>query len=134
MSPLVTCRSLAKSFGAQKLFTDLSLVIAGGDRIGLIGPNGSGKSTLLNMISGREDEDSGEISRRRNMVISYLAQEDELDEGLSGLDNLLQALEKIPLEPAQRHNRAEAMLSRAALAEPELPVARLSGEIGRAHV
>ena len=121
MSPLVTLRSLAKAFGAQKLFTDLSLVIDGGDRIGLIGPNGSGKSTLLNIISGREDEDSGEISRRRNMVISYLAQEDELDEGLTGLDNLLQVLEKMPLEPAQRHNRAEAMLS------PEPPRTRRPG-------
>jgi ABC transport system ATP-binding/permease protein len=127
MSAIVSCRSVTKSFGAQLLFSDLNLVIAEGDRIGLIGPNGSGKSTLLKIIAGRDDQDHGEVIRRRNLVVSLLTQEDELDGGLNGIDNLLRALADLPLEPAEQQSRAEAMLSRALLPEPQLPAARLSG-------
>jgi ABC transport system ATP-binding/permease protein len=127
MSTLISCRSVAKAFGAQVLFSDLSLVISEGDRIGLIGPNGSGKSTLLTIISGRDDQDSGEVVRRRNLVVSHLAQEDKLDGHLNGLENLLRALDCSPLEPAYKQSRAEAMLSRALLPDPFLPVAHLSG-------
>ncbi|MEE4314146.1 MAG: ABC-F family ATP-binding cassette domain-containing protein [Desulfofustis sp.] len=127
MSAIVSCRSVTKSFGAQLLFSELNLIIAEGDRVGLIGPNGSGKSTLLKIIAGRDEQDHGEVIRRRNLVVSYLAQEDELDGDLNGVDNLLQALAGLPLEPAERQSRAEAMLSRAQLPEPQLPVSRLSG-------
>ncbi len=127
MSALVTCRFLAKAFGAQILFSELHLVVGAGDRIGLIGPNGSGKSTLLNIIAGREEQDDGELLRRKNIVVSHLFQEDELDEAGNALDNLLQALDHVPLDPSEKRHRAETLLSRAALAQPDVPVAQLSG-------
>ncbi|MEE4164674.1 MAG: ATP-binding cassette domain-containing protein, partial [Desulfocapsaceae bacterium] len=101
MSYLFSCQGLAKAFGAQTLFTDISLVINSGDRVGLIGPNGSGKSTLLKIICDREQEDSGTIMRRRQCTISYLAQEDVFDESSSPVDNLLNALEALPFEQAE---------------------------------
>lgn len=45
-----------------------------GDRIGLIGPNGSGKSTFLNILSGRENSDSGILSPKRGLRIGYVPQ------------------------------------------------------------
>ncbi len=127
MSYLFSCQGLAKAFGAQTLFTDISLVINPGDRIGLIGPNGSGKSTLLKIICDREHEDSGTIIRRKQCTISYLAQEDIFDESSSLVDNLLAVLEMLPVEEAEKVSRVQALLSRASFEDPEAPVSLLSG-------
>jgi ABC-type branched-subunit amino acid transport system ATPase component len=52
-SPLIlSCEAVSKAYGALPLFTELSLGLRRGDRVGLIGPNGSGKSTLLKTIYG----------------------------------------------------------------------------------
>ena len=52
MCALLSGQGLAKAFGAQTLFTGVSLGVDRGDRVGLIGPNGSGKSTLAYTIAG----------------------------------------------------------------------------------
>jgi ATP-binding cassette subfamily F protein uup len=67
--------NLTKSFGDLVLFENISLGINEGDRIGLIAKNGSGKTTLLNIIAGLEGRDSGTISTRSDLRISYLSQE-----------------------------------------------------------
>ena len=66
--------NLTKSFGDLLLFHDLSFGIAEGDRIGLIAKNGSGKTTLLNILSGKEDYDSGNITFRNGLRVGYLEQ------------------------------------------------------------
>ncbi|MEE4243076.1 MAG: ATP-binding cassette domain-containing protein, partial [Desulfopila sp.] len=85
---LLTCHSLAKSFGAQTLFTGIDLVINSGDRIGLIGPNGSGKSTLLKILCEIEDADQGTIQKNKHLRLGYLSQTDIFDEELSVFENL----------------------------------------------
>src|SRR3954463_7461567 len=81
MSLLLTCRSLAKSFGARPLFRDISISFDDEERTGLIGPNGSGKSTLLKILAGIEQSDDGEIVTRRGLKLAYLPQEDVFPEG-----------------------------------------------------
>ena len=66
--------NLTKSFGDLLLFHDLSFGITEGDRIGLIAKNGSGKTTLLNILSGKEDYDSGNITFRNGLRVGYLEQ------------------------------------------------------------
>ena len=61
MCALLSCQALAKAFGHQTLFTDVTLMISAGDKVGLIGPNGSGKSTLLKIFCGLEEADSGTV-------------------------------------------------------------------------
>ena len=92
MSNLITCKSVAKSFGAQALFQNISLMVNNGDKIGVIGPNGSGKSTLLKIICGLEDPDGGQLLRQKFARLSYLAQEDVFDELKSIRDNLMAVL------------------------------------------
>ena len=65
---------VSKSYGAKRLFSDLSLTVAGGERVALIGDNGAGKSTLLKLILGEEAPDSGWLQRGPAIRTAYLPQ------------------------------------------------------------
>jgi ATP-binding cassette subfamily F protein uup len=127
MSTLLACKSITKTFGAQTLFSGLNLVIHNGDRIGLIGPNGSGKSTLLKILCGLEDVDDGDIFRRSNLIVSFLAQEDVFIEHLGPLENLLDPLRESTLPETEKLYRAQALLSRIELEDNQQEVSQLSG-------
>ncbi|MEO8953339.1 MAG: ABC-F family ATP-binding cassette domain-containing protein [Ktedonobacteraceae bacterium] len=72
--PIVSVIQVGKSFGAERIFEDVSFQINEDDRIGLVGPNGAGKSTLLNILASREEPDEGTIAIARNTRIGYLVQ------------------------------------------------------------
>lgn len=58
---LLAAENLAKSYGGQTLFSDVSFEVEKGERLAIVGPNGSGKSTLLRLLTQAETPDSGEI-------------------------------------------------------------------------
>src|SRR6266566_3807707 len=72
--PIVNVIQIAKSFGAERIFDNVTFQINEQDRIGLIGPNGAGKTTLLNILAGREEPDEGTVAIARNTRIGYLTQ------------------------------------------------------------
>ena len=72
--PIVSVIQVGKSFGAERIFEDVSFQIDEHDRIGLVGPNGAGKTTLLNLLAGREEADEGYVTLARNIRIGYLTQ------------------------------------------------------------
>ncbi|MHA6299070.1 ATP-binding cassette domain-containing protein [Devosia sp. CAU 1758] len=57
------------------LFSNLNLVIADDDRVGLVAPNGRGKTTLLRAMAGQADLSEGEITRSRGLSIGFVPQE-----------------------------------------------------------
>ncbi|HXN16284.1 MAG TPA: ABC transporter ATP-binding protein [Usitatibacter sp.] len=59
--PLLQIEGLSKHFGGFTALEGVDLVVARGERLGLIGPNGSGKSTLVNCIAGTIRNDAGSI-------------------------------------------------------------------------
>ncbi len=65
---------VSKSFGDRRLFSNLELIIEGGERIALIGDNGTGKSTLIKLIMGEEMPDTGMVRRGPSVKIAYLPQ------------------------------------------------------------
>lgn len=71
---VMVCEGISKSFGEKKLFSDLALTIAGGDRIALIGDNGTGKSTLVKLIMQKEIPDSGYLYLGPSVRPAYLPQ------------------------------------------------------------
>ncbi len=129
MANLITCSSLAKSFGAQQLFSSISFAVHSGDRIGIIGPNGSGKSTLLKIICGLEDFDAGEVRTAKFCRLSYLAQQDLLDDTASILDNLYNVVtdEESGASEEENYARIHALLSRAKFPDINVSAGELSG-------
>jgi simple sugar transport system ATP-binding protein len=60
-TPALEVRHLSKSFAAVQALIDVSLVLRGGEVLGLLGDNGAGKSTLTRCIAGLHHPDAGEI-------------------------------------------------------------------------
>jgi ATP-binding cassette subfamily F protein uup len=71
---LLLIEHLTKSFGDNILFSDITLGIDKGEKIALIAKNGTGKTTLLNIIGNLDTADSGTITVRKGIRISYLSQ------------------------------------------------------------
>ena len=89
MSATLLARGLAAGHGARVLFSDLDLVVAPGDVVGLVGVNGAGKSTLLQTLAGLLPPEAGEIALSPpTATVGYLPQEAERRPGESVLDAL----------------------------------------------
>ena len=75
---VLTVENLAKAYGENQLFSDLSFEIKRGERVALIGNNGTGKTTILKMINGLVEGDAGSITLGTNVHIGYYDQEHQL--------------------------------------------------------
>ena len=76
---VLTIKGLTKSFGDRTLFSNLSLEVGGGERIGLLGDNGSGKTTLLKILLGEEEPDAGKVRMGPTVKVGYLPQHVHFD-------------------------------------------------------
>ena len=76
---VLTIKGLTKSFGERTLFSNLSLEVAGGERIALLGDNGSGKTTLLKILLGEEQPDAGKVRMGPTVKVGYLPQHVHFD-------------------------------------------------------
>jgi ATP-binding cassette subfamily F protein 3 len=72
---MIQIEGIAKAYGGQTLFRDLSWRIAPGERIGLVGANGAGKTTICRILAGLEEPDEGRVSCPRGVSVGYLPQE-----------------------------------------------------------
>jgi ATPase subunit of ABC transporter with duplicated ATPase domains len=70
-------RGLSIAAGSRPLLADVDLIVAPGDRLGLLGPNGSGKSTLLRTLAGLQPQEGGGHVRLAppSATVGYLPQE-----------------------------------------------------------
>ncbi len=69
-------RGLSVAAGPHPLLADIDLIVAPGDRLGLVGPNGSGKSTLLQTLAGLRLPEGGHVRLAPpSATVGYLPQE-----------------------------------------------------------
>ncbi len=127
MSLLLNAQGLAKAYSHRPLFSDLSLDLRAGERVGLIGPNGAGKSTLLKILAGIEQPDGGTLAVRRGVRVGYLPQDDTFAEGLSAREVLIAALEGEHLEDHEKETRAAIILTQVGFADHDQQASTLSG-------
>src|SRR5947207_7731714 len=88
MPSIITATEITVRYGERAVLDAATLGIEEGDRIGLVGRNGCGKSTFLRILAGLQSPDSGEVSRRRDLVASYLPQDFMLDAARSVAENI----------------------------------------------
>ena len=85
---IVTLAGAELAFGLHPLLDQADLVVADGERIGLIGRNGSGKSSLLSVVAGSTALDGGEVRRRDGLTMALVEQEPVLPEASSLRESL----------------------------------------------
>lgn len=86
---ILQANKVERSFAGEVLFQQINLQIDERDRIALVGRNGAGKSTLLKILVGQESPTSGEVSRKRDLSLSYLAQNSQFQGQGTILDEML---------------------------------------------
>ncbi|MFW3170078.1 ABC-F family ATP-binding cassette domain-containing protein [Geodermatophilus sp. CPCC 206100] len=126
---LVNLERVQKAHGTTVLLDGVSLGIAAGERIGVVGRNGSGKSTLLGVLTGREEPDSGRVTRRGDLAVGVLDQSGTLPPGATVRDVVLPATlfaaeHEWAADPAVRSVLTGLELDRLGL---DSPVAPMSG-------
>lgn len=72
---VIVAKKLSKAYGTRLLFSDLTLTVTRGQRVGIVGPNGSGKSTFLRIVLGLEPPSSGTVRFGAGVEPGYLAQD-----------------------------------------------------------
>jgi ATP-binding cassette subfamily F protein uup len=88
MSTIISASEITVRYGDCAVLDATTLGIQEGERLGLVGRNGAGKTTFLRILAGLQSPDSGEISRQRDLVISYLPQDFRLDATKSVAENI----------------------------------------------
>jgi ABC transport system ATP-binding/permease protein len=89
--------NVCKGYGDRILIKDFSYEFTGDDRIGIIGGNGAGKSTLMNLITGRDQPDSGKVEIGSTIQFGYFDQHsDDLKEGIdNGSERVIDYLKAV---------------------------------------
>lgn len=95
LSNMLNISNLSISFQGEFLFSDVTFMLNGGNRVGIIGKNGTGKSTLLKILSGELSPDTGTISTDKETKIGYLKQDIDFVQGRSVLQEAYQAFDEI---------------------------------------
>ncbi|HEQ9820452.1 TPA: ABC-F family ATP-binding cassette domain-containing protein [Streptococcus pyogenes] len=86
---------LERSFSGDVLFQNISLQVDERDRIALVGPNGAGKSTLLKLLVGEETPTSGEVNTKKDLTLSYLAQNSRFESDQTIYEEMLKVFKAL---------------------------------------
>lgn len=89
MANILSIENLTKSYGDRILFSDLTLGVDEGEKIGIVAKNGTGKSTLLRILAGHEAPDSGTVTISRGIRVGYLEQLPDFRPGASVIEAAL---------------------------------------------
>jgi ABC transport system ATP-binding/permease protein len=88
MATIISASEITVRYGDRAILDNTTLGIQEGERLGLVGRNGAGKTTFLRILAGLQSPDTGEVSRQRDLVVSYLPQDFMLDESKSVEENI----------------------------------------------
>ncbi len=99
--PVLSAKSISKSFSGRFILRKIDIHLNKGEMLGLLGSNGAGKSTFMNIVLGLTRCDFGDIflgntkltdlaiHERSKLGIAYLPQQTAIFRGLTVYENLL---------------------------------------------
>tara|TARA_B100001123_G_scaffold394855_1_gene475939 strand:- start:12 stop:776 length:765 start_codon:yes stop_codon:yes gene_type:complete len=99
--PILSVKSISKSFSERIILRKIDMHLNKGEMLGLLGSNGAGKSTCMNIVLGLLKPDFGDvflgntkltnlaIHERSKLGIAYLPQQTSIFRGLTVYENLL---------------------------------------------
>ncbi|RRJ92136.1 ABC-F family ATP-binding cassette domain-containing protein [Flavobacterium macacae] len=79
----LSVENISKSFGERTLFKDISFGINKDQKIAFIAKNGSGKTSIMKIINGEDESDTGQVVIRKDIKMSFLSQDNNLQEELT---------------------------------------------------
>jgi ABC-2 type transport system ATP-binding protein len=120
VTDMIEATDVTKAFGAQKALDGVSIAVPKGTVLGLLGHNGAGKTTLVNVLTTMLPPDGGsarvagfDVVQQAHQVrsrIGLTGQFAAVDEGLSGLDNLVLIARLLGASPGEARTRGAELL------------------------
>ena len=120
---MIILSNLSKAYGPKTLFSQVSLRLQRGEKLGLVGPNGAGKTTCFYMIVGLVTADNGKVllgndditdapmHQRASHGLAYLPQDSSIFRTLNVEDNILAILEtRKDFSSAEKRSKLESLL------------------------
>ena len=92
---ILQANKIERSFAGEVLFDNINLQVDERDRIALVGKNGAGKSTLLKILVGEEEPTTGEINKKKDISLSYLAQDSRFESENTIYDEMLHVFDDL---------------------------------------
>ena len=92
---ILQANKIERSFAGEVLFDNVNLQVDERDRIALVGKNGAGKSTLLKILVGEDEPTSGEINKKKDISLSYLAQDSRFESENTIYDEMLHVFDDL---------------------------------------
>ena len=92
---ILQANKIERSFAGEVLFDNINLQVDERDRIALVGKNGAGKSTFLKILVGEEEPTSGEINKKKDISLSYLAQDSRFESENTIYDEMLHVFDEL---------------------------------------
>ena len=92
---ILQANKIERSFAGEVLFDNINLQVDERDRIALVGKNGAGKSTFLKILVGEEEPTSGEINKKKDISLSYLAQDSRFESENTIYDEMIHVFDDL---------------------------------------
>jgi ATP-binding cassette subfamily F protein 3 len=113
---MISLNNISMRYGAKVLFDEVTLRVAGKDRVSLVGSNGAGKSTMLKIIAGINKPDTGEVAISKHTTVGYLPQEgiqftgktlyEEIYSSAGDINKIQEEMHQIEIEMAESEDTA----------------------------
>jgi ATP-binding cassette subfamily F protein uup len=72
---VIEAKKVSLAYGERRVLDGASVILQGGERVGIVGRNGVGKTSFLRVLLGEQKPDGGEVVIGKNTRIAYYDQQ-----------------------------------------------------------